>query len=467
MITGLVVKTDKREYSKYMVRTKDPHGGLNEDNLQVVTAKVGITGGAESDQIQVSLVRLDGYGVVSSKTVSIENGQTNATVTFDLVKDCKDADGINRAKAGDYVVRAVSGNISADSSAFAVSIVSVKEMRQMWCYGMTLYAAEILGPKVQPRLVAGVVIDEVSQGHLKGVYRLVYTLATKALSWNGGTAATVDPALGITQYVLLDKREEDYIIVTVDPDRLPGADKTEPIIIEQGQMSDEAIIEWVRRATGWVESRINLNVEPSLVDTDPDPDNNRWADKQVDTVTYYRPPTFLNWLNIKLPHHSLLKVHELSGYFNTSKVTTITPDWIVFSEKVGLIELVPRQGAVVNWQFYQSTFLQFLYTYGHIPDFWHYRITAGLRDLNNEREIIREAIAKKAAIEIMLAAGSAYRAGYSSESISRDGVSESQSYTSSAIYGIYSSQYENFDKWLKENMKRIKQKFLGISMVTL
>ena len=79
-----------------------------------------------------------------------------------------------------------------------------------------------------------------------------------------------------------------------------------------------------------------------------------------------------------------------------------------------------------------------------------------------------------AAIELLISAGTAYRSGYSSENISRDGVSESQTYTASATYGIYSAHIDEYKEWLygknsgdKGNLKKIKDKFLGIPMVTI
>ena len=444
---GLTLRTDKTEYSKY------------HPELRTIAVLIVSEFALES---VISLERLDGYGPVSSKPHLLTYGAQ--TVSFDLIDDCKDTDGVNRAVMGDYVVRLVANNQVLESNKFAVSIVPIKELKERYCFGMTFYSSEILEAKVQPRVIKAVHIDEVSQTHYQGVHKLLYRAQDKALAWAEGEYVPVDPDnLFAQQLVLLDKRDADYIVVTVDPRVLPATDKTEAIIIERGKMKDEEMINWVRQASGWVQSRLHINLEPMLVDTD----EGQFRDHSAEHVTYVRPRDRLQWLFVQLPVAWLLKVHSLSGWFNTSKTVDITKDWIVFDSQSGRIELVPRSGAQVSWQFYQASFIQFLFTYGHIPDFWHYRVTAGLPDLFQEREIIREAVAKRAAIDIMLAAGSAYRAGYSSESTSRDGVSSSQSYTSSAMYGVYSSQYEAFDKWLSANLPRMKQKFLGIRMVTL
>ena len=72
-----------------------------------------------------------------------------------------------------------------------------------------------------------------------------------------------------------------------------------------------------------------------------------------------------------------------------------------------------------------------------------------------------ELIGRHAAIPILAAAGAAFRGGYSSQSISRDGVSESVSYTSSAIYGIYSASIEDYRNWIRENLPALRNRYRG------
>jgi hypothetical protein len=67
----------------------------------------------------------------------------------------------------------------------------------------------------------------------------------------------------------------------------------------------------------------------------------------------------------------------------------------------------------------------------------------------------------------LLQAGSALKAGISSESVSRDGVSESTSYTQSAMYGIYSHVTIPYQDWLDSNLPMLKRRLGGVSFVTL
>jgi hypothetical protein len=89
-------------------------------------------------------------------------------------------------------------------------------------------------------------------------------------------------------------------------------------------------------------------------------------------------------------------------------------------------------------------------------------MTCGLRDLNNERAVVREAIAKKAVFELLNSAGSAYRAGYASQSVGRDGISQSEGYTSSATFGTYGGHFTSYKEWLDKEIPRMKKRFNGI-----
>jgi len=81
--------------------------------------------------------------------------------------------------------------------------------------------------------------------------------------------------------------------------------------------------------------------------------------------------------------------------------------------------------------------------------------------------VLLELIAKKAAMDILTIAGQAFRGGFSSSSISRDGVSESVSYTASATFGIYSATIEDYRKWIEANLVEFRGAFRGPNMIVV
>jgi len=131
------------------------------------------------------------------------------------------------------------------------------------------------------------------------------------------------------------------------------------------------------------------------------------------------------------------------------------------AEKSGFGQLVPFS-ATIAFQFIGLTWVESLRGRIELPNFWHYSAMAGLREVD---PILLEVVGKKAAIDALTVAGQAFRGGYSSQSISRDGVSESVSYTASAIYGIYSATIEEYSKFLNREIKQLKGRYRGMNVL--
>ena len=457
------VYTDATEYSRY------------HQTMKVITSTIQVNSPVAGDTLTVSLFRLDGYGIVVSKTVTL-TAATQYTVTFDLTVDpfvpvtagvAIGGGTIYMAKQGDYTIQVAdtSGNVTS-SPMFAISIVPVYEMKTQWMKGVALLDYEVLEPRVQPQNITGTTVTEVSADHLKGPFTLVYTVGTPStLSWGGGQAVNINGA-GLIQ-VLLINTTGDFIMVDVDTFSLPTASTSDTLYIDNGRMKDRAFIDQIRRATAWVEQEIVVKVEPTVVDTDPQLPGHGYADEVAIPETYYRPRTYNKWMSFKLPYPQILNL-SVFGFFNTSQSATVPREWLVWDQVTGICELVPSTSAQVVWSLYNSLFVMaYLFDYASIPSFWHYTATVGMRDLNGNAAIIREAIAKKAAAEILNSAGSAYRAGYASQSASRDGVSQSQGFTSSAMYGTYGAHFTQYQTWLQYNIPRMRTRFGGIQYVTI
>jgi hypothetical protein len=441
------VFTDLAEYSRYHLE------------LSKITATILDPTPTSGAAITVALVRLDGYGAVCSKTFT-EASETQYQVTFDLNRDTYDTQNIYRAKQGDYIVRVQDdiGNILAESKDFAISIVPVAEIKNTWATGVTFMNYEVILPKVQPRVVTGVEVIEVPLTHYKGPFPLKYRALDKSLSWNNGDYVPVE-GLQPQQILLVDKSGQDYIMTQVNPLLLPTADKTEVLIIDNNKLSDRDMIKQVRLATQWVQQRIIAKVEPEIVSTE----SLDFSDEIAVPGTYYRPTNFNKWMSFQLPYTNILNIEKITGWFNTSQSAFVPREWYTWHEKTGIIELVPSSASEVTWQFYNGVFVMaYLLNFPSIPSFWHYTMTCGLRDLNNERAVVREAIAKKAVFELLNSAGSAYRAGYASQSVGRDGISQSEGYTSSATFGTYGGHFTSYKEWLDKEIPRMKKRFNGI-----
>lgn len=486
-VTG--VTTNLSEYSRY-------HRGTTPDrsDLSVIVTTITVDSPTPGDTLTVSLFRLDGYGVVCTKLIILTTA-TTYTVNFDLNIDgvvpytyglaalgsfpaASTSDNIYRCKQGDYTIQVTDNQtqIVTDSYQFAVSIVPVWEVQNVWAKGVTFWDFEVLKPRVQPQVITGVTVTEVSENHYRGPFTLTLTIGSTltTLAWGTidqtGTLAN-GPAVPITgtgsQQLLLLNSTNDFIMVEVVPLQLPKISTAETLYIDSGRMTPTALIDAVRRATSYVQKEVVCKVEPSIVDTDPS--LNGFADEQAPAETYYRPTFYNKWMNFKLPYPRILWPGDLSvtGCFGFTQTAQVPRAWLSWSEMTGIVELVPSSNAQVIWSFYNSIFVMaYLFNYPSIPGFWHYRCTVGLRDLWNERAIIRECIAKKAVLELLATQGTAYRSGVSSRSTGRDGVSQGDSY-SGGSEGVFSGQIGPYRLFLEKELPKARKRFCGIQFIRI
>ena len=78
-----------------------------------------------------------------------------------------------------------------------------------------------------------------------------------------------------------------------------------------------------------------------------------------------------------------------------------------------------------------------------------------------------ELVAKKAAIDALTKIGQAFRPGVSSQSVSRDGVSESVSYLTAGLYGIFSGAIKSYREWIDQNLPMLRGSYRGALMVVV
>lgn len=439
----VTVTVDRTEYAV----TEDAH---------IVTAYLIFPAAASGDQFVIDLTRLDGFGAIATVTAPLTAGQTHLSAAFDL-RDAKDTYGFVVARHGDYAVEATQASTSATttSETFYVSLVTVEELKNLWAYGVPFGEAGVNGVVQQPRLVTGVTLPTIPSGHPRGVFTLAYQPTASGqpatLAWQGGTAVPLVQS-GPGTYVLVDASGQNYVQAHVIPGQLPTAPTSEALVVDHLGMDDRYLRRLIGMAQGFIEQAIWAFAEPTYVATDPNtlaqgPETNvftGWSDHTAIPQSYYRPRDFMRWMAMVMPYNRVLKVLNLTGYFNHTLTLQVTLDWIVWNETNGEVELVPSNGAVVTWQFYESAMLQFLYIYNHIPSFWHFWLVAGLRHESELHAPVRELVAKKAAYDAISLVGTAYAAGAGSRTTGRNGVNATVAYQTSYPWAPLANQYAQF-----------------------
>ena len=415
--------------------------------------------------------------VVQTNIINLSNfSGTTVTTTFD-VRAAQDANGFINARhsmvEGDYNIIATTTTQGVTAQAnTTVTIMTVEEMKQRWCYGAPLIAFEQLMPKLQPQLVTGVTIKTVGFGTARGLYPLVYTPGSPAtLQWGNSTPITLNPA--ITQYVLYDQAGNN-VTISVNFASLPVSTTTENIFLDYNTISDQWILQQIIQTTADVERGLMTYLEPThvvarnfLQFTNNPP---TIYDIISEGVPFYKYNEEMRWLTIETPFVNILKINTIAGFFNQQQTVVIPLDWITYDTRNGLVQLVPTNFAVLDWLFLGAAFYAFFIQNNYVPNFWSFDVICGLRE--GVFEDIRAYIAMCAACIVLAQVGMArYPAGVTSYSVGRDGVSES----ASLIPGVYRQlidQYENaigrmpgqmYDRMLI----KLRTKYAGLFLRTL
>lgn len=314
----------------------------------------------------------------------------------------------------------------------------------------------------------------------------------RTLSWDGGESVSVKSA---GTYILRrgslstnnplsellgSTLGKDYIIVHVKSAALlPTESFTDELLIEKKQIDDATLARYINEAVSWLEDvALAVRLEPTNVVTSPDPTTIQYtagvgaptpifADADFDFIesplTYFVGKSNEEWISIKTPYMSLLRVDNLFGAIANTRVIDIDLDWIEFSEKGGLIQLVPFNQEIA-FDFIGLIWSTALRGAVALPNFWHFNMIVGLRECP---PILQAVIGKLAAIDALTVLGQALSPGVGSTSISRDGVSESISYTTQAQYGAYTGTIAAYKEFIDQELNKFKGKYRGAQMVVV
>ena len=471
-ITSIITYVDKDEYSRFE---------LDRNTITVTVQAVSTVAGTETFQVDLIKARRTRDTSIYTTNVSITfpaivppatTSSASVSTGIDLTSlietgtNGRITGSFNIARRGMYFVKAIwptSPSVRGDSPDFPLSLVTLDRFRRDFLFGLELSSFDIRKPKYQPATVTGVEITELSRQHEPGFFPLTFNsigspVPSRTLSWAGGPLI---PISAPGSYVLPSKNKDNFAVVRVASlQLLPAAHQTDEIIVDKDTMDAATIRAFLERATDWLENtELQIFLEPTHVLSDNAGflKNDFSTDYDVvrSPVTLY-PRTPGHWVDIQLPVLGLLQVRKMLGAINANKILSVSPDWIELSEHSGLIQLVPFS------QEYAFNFVGLVWVEGMrgpvpIPNFWHYDVFAGIRDLPAD---LREAIGKKAAIEVMTIAGMAFRSVLSGQNVGRDGVYESVSYFNSGR-GLYGSVIQEYQQFLDATLPKYRNRYRG------
>lgn len=316
----------------------------------------------------------------------------------------------------------------------------------------------------------------------------------RQLSWNGGPLVSItNPGTyilrkgggigggaGCAPKLLSSVMGQDYIVVRVQGITfLPTSSQTDELIVQNAELSDEALAKYLCQAEDWLENvALATYLEPTNVVTDRDPTTIQFAaginapnpiftdpdyDYIVGPLTYFVPRSGEEWVSIQTPFPQILRVDSLFGSVANTRVIDIDLDWIQFYPQGGLIQLVPFNQTIA-FDFLGLIWVNAIRGAAAIPNFWHFNMMVGLRECPCD---LQELIAKKAAMDALIMLGNALRPGVGSVSLGRDGVSQSVSYTNQQQYGAYTGAIMAFKEWIDSQLQKYRGKYRGATMVVV
>jgi hypothetical protein len=456
------------------------------DTQTVFVTVTGVAMIGEQITVQFIKARRNRDVSIAQKTLTLtEAGDFEYSLEFDL-NLIVDSDDVPLARRGEYLMRATSvtdDSIVGESPIFLISLVTVHRLKNDFLFGTDQKAYDNLSLHRQPELITGVTVQEISRSHPQSWFPLAYNYLvdpntaaiTRTLSWCGGPTVTITTSKKI--YSLRKGGSADYIDIYVPRVlNLPTEQVTEELLVERGPFDDTRMRQLLDEAISWIEdSELDIYLEPTRIVTEPNPTAITFEpgsdipifhladwDEITEAVTYSTPRAG-HWVNFKMPYRPLIRFDELFGQVSNVRILDVALEWVEISHAGGFVELVPFNQELA-FNFIGLIWVESLRGPIPLPNFWNYNAIVGFR---KTPPVLIEVVAKKAAMDILTIAGQAFRGGFSSQSISRDGVSESVSYTASAIYGIYSATIEDYRKFIEANLKKFRSAFHGSAMVVV
>ena len=421
---------------------------------------------------------------VSNATATIGSG-TNGTVTITADED-NAGDGGNTFTVTVQVPTGTSAlSASVNGNQLIVNLDVTAGVPNAAANTATLIAAAIDALANFSATASGTGADSISAAEGPTQFSGGVSTCVRQINWKNGPLVSIT---GSGTYVLMagakgpaaklnDGVGTDYICVKVRSTLLlPSSNASDTLLIDRKQLDDGTLRNYLCEAISWLEETVIMcPIEPTNVVTERDPTTIQYAagvnapapiftdtdfDQIVSPLTYFIPRTQGQWVNITTPWTSLLRVDSLYGAIANTRVIDIDLEWIEHSEQGGMIQLVPFNQEIA-FDFVGLLWVNAIRGAAELPNFWHYNAIVGLREAPCE---IIEIIAKKAAVTALVVAGHALRPGVGSTSLSRDGVSESVSYTTSSQYGVYTGTIQAYKEWIADELPRIRARYRGVTM---
>ncbi len=249
-----------------------------------------------------------------------------------------------------------------------------------------------------------------------------------------------------------------------------GIDATASDVAESS-FTDEQFRFFIREALGEFERMLTIDIRKRVYKCNPDPLLKRskyWRSgvdyTDEDDAYPYDPILWQNFGFVQLRHVPLLSVERavMKNPVQGQMMDLIDNKWLRISKQTGQLHMYPQGGAAYG--VFSTGVLPWRIFGGRYADAFEFDYTTGFYSAEFVPDDLRSVIGKWTTIKAMASIGDGLLAGFSSQSVSLDGLSESFSSTQSATSAYFGARIIQYQKEIKEWLDGNRMKYGVIPM---
>lgn len=225
---------------------------------------------------------------------------------------------------------------------------------------------------------------------------------------------------------------------------------------------DEQTRKCVEWAVYQLEKALNITIYPKTIYSDDDVNAAVVRTKDVLKEFPYSLTRKRNWL-IRLNHRPIREVTRLDWYSPVDQKIANLMSWLRLDRDKGFAWVLPKTGALQGYTGYVYPWASMM-QYAQYPGGYHIDYTAGFETAELIPEDLREIAGKIATLKMLNVIGDGLIAGFSSSSLSLDGISESFSSTQSATSAYFGARVKVYQDEVKEYIQLNKWKYSNIPL---
>lgn len=244
-----------------------------------------------------------------------------------------------------------------------------------------------------------------------------------------------------------------------------------------GPSADAAMTTIIQELIEEAQGHLGIQFATQRVLTYPDPGKVLGVDYEIEgePLMYHRTRAGLGQFTLNLPFANIKSIERVRVFYGnpitqpeTKALILIPPEWILFTEKEGILRIVPSIYGIypnlyVPWGF-RGAYDSLLYGYAYrdaIPGAWAVDYTIGYGQIPLD---VGRWIGLKAAIDVLGQAGMHLAQGMSTKSFSQDGISQSVGYAQGK-WGPFSGLIETYLEALKGlDIRQLRLRYKGIKV---